>query len=149
MQYRVFKSGITLSFAICLGLMLFTAPQSEAAGKTPDKIIGSVLVTAEELIDLIGKEPNLIVIDSRIPGDRKQGYIEGSLSLPDVDTNCDTLKKHIPQTSLPTLFYCNGVKCGRSANAVKIALSCGYNNIFWFRGGFKEWLAKGYPYLQE
>ena len=144
MQNFQTNSGI----ALCLSLMLLLSPLVEAEEKTPDAIEGSVLVSAEEFIELVGKLPNLIVIDSRIPGDRKQGYVEGSVSLPDVDTTCETLKKNIPQTDLPTLFYCNGVKCGRSAKAVKIALSCGYNNIYWFRGGFKEWLAKGYPYLQ-
>lgn len=117
--------------------------------KSPESIDGSTKVTAEGFIELVDSIPDLIVIDSRIPGDRKQGYVEGSISLPDVDTNCDTLAKHIPGKNAPTLFYCNGVKCGRSAKAVKVALKCGYSNIYWFRGGFEEWLAKGYPYLQE
>ena len=98
---------------------------------------------------MVDSVPDLIVIDSRIPGDRKQGYVEGSISLPDVETNCKTLATNIPSKKSAALFYCNGVKCGRSAKAIKIALSCGYNNVYWFRGGFEEWLAKGYPYLQE
>ena len=119
------------------------------ASQSPDKIEGSTLVSAAEFIGLVEKIPDLIVIDSRIPGDRKQGYVEGSVSLPDVDTTCDSLTKVSTNKSAPILFYCNGVKCGRSAKAVGIALQCGYNNIYWFRGGFEEWLAKGYPYLQE
>jgi len=101
------------------------------------------------LISLVEKIADLTLVDSRIPGDRKQGFIEGSLSLPDVETTCDSLAKVISAKNAPTLFYCNGVKCGRSVNAIKVALKCGYNNIYWFRGGFEEWLAKGYPYLQE
>jgi rhodanese-related sulfurtransferase len=116
---------------------------------SPESIKGTTKVTAEELIDLVGEIPNLIIIDSRIPGDRKQGFIEGSISLPDVDTNCESLAKTIAKKTSPALFYCNGVKCGRSAKAIVIAKSCGYNNIYWFRGGFEEWLAKDYPYLQE
>jgi rhodanese-related sulfurtransferase len=116
---------------------------------SPESIEGTTKVTAEELIELVGEIPNLIIIDSRIPGDRKQGFIEGSISLPDVDTNCENLAKTIAKTTSPALFYCNGVKCGRSAKAIVIAKSCGYKNIYWFRGGFEEWLAKDYPYLQE
>lgn len=130
---------------ICMALLAISA----FAEKSPDTIEGSTKVSAEGFIDLVDSTPDLIVIDSRIPGDRKQGYVEGSISLPDVETTCDTLSKNIPQKTSPTLFYCNGVKCGRSAKAVKVALGCGYNNIYWFRGGFEEWLAKGYPYLQE
>jgi len=116
---------------------------------SPESIEGTTKVTAEQLIELVGEIPNLIIVDSRIPGDRKQGFIEGSISLPDVDTNCESLAKTIAKKTSPVLFYCNGVKCGRSAKAIVIAKSCGYNNIHWFRGGFEEWLAKDYPYLQE
>lgn len=130
-------------------LLLCAVPMAAVADKSPESIEGTTKVTAEGFIELVDAIPNLIVIDSRIPGDRKQGYVEGSISLPDVETNCDTLAKHIPDKSAATLFYCNGVKCGRSAKAVKIALACGYSNVYWFRGGFEEWLAKGYPYLQE
>lgn len=130
-------------------LTLMIVPASAIAEKSPKSIEGSTIVTAEEFIELVDRIPDLTVIDSRIRGDRKQGYVEGSLSLPDVETNCDSLAKIIPSKTAPTLFYCNGVKCGRSAKAVKIALSCGYSNIYWFRGGFEEWLAKGYPYLQK
>jgi rhodanese-related sulfurtransferase len=135
------------SISICLFTAIVAAPVF--GQPSPEKIEGSTIVNAEEFIELAGKIPQLLVIDSRIQGDRKQGYIEGSISLPDVDTNCDSLAKVIPHKDSPTLFYCNGVKCGRSATAVTIALHCGYHNIYWFRGGFEEWLAKGYPYLQE
>jgi rhodanese-related sulfurtransferase len=116
---------------------------------SPATIDGTTLVNAEDLIRLVDEISNLTIIDSRIPGDRKQGYLEGSISLPDVDTNCESLSKALPDKTAPALFYCNGVKCGRSAKAVTVAIGCGYNNIYWFRGGFEEWLAKGYPYLQE
>lgn len=116
---------------------------------SPESIEGTTKVDAEGFIELADKTPSLIIIDSRIPGDRKQGYIEGSISLPDVNTHCDSLAKLINKKTAPSLFYCNGIKCGRSAKAIKIALSCGYRNIYWFRGGFEEWLEKGYPYLQE
>ena len=136
---------VRVFYFACLVLFSFSA----FADKSPDSIEGSTKVTAEGFIELVDSKPDLIIVDSRIPGDRKQGYVEGSISLPDVETNCDTLAKNIPSKTSATLFYCNGVKCGRSAKAVKVALSCGYNNIYWFRGGFEEWLAKGYPYLQE
>lgn len=122
---------------------------SAEAPKAPDAIEGTTRVDAEGLISLVEKIPNLTIVDSRIPGDRKQGFIEGSISLPDVETTCDSLGKVISAKNAPSLFYCNGVKCGRSVNAIGVALKCGYNNIYWFRGGFEEWLAKGYPYLQE
>lgn len=140
---------ISVTYRLVIFLVVSIVATPIFAQPSPEKIDGSTIVNAEEFIELVEKTPHLIVIDSRIHGDRKQGYIEGSVSLPDVDTNCDSLAKVIPHKDSPTLFYCNGVKCGRSATAVTIALKCGYNKIYWFRGGFEEWLAKGYPYLQE
>ena len=145
MIYRWFKTA----FMLTVSMWMLSASLQVEASRSPEYIKGSTRVTAEEFINLVREIPNLIVIDSRIAGDRKQGYVEGSLSLPDVDTTCVSLATKIPTKATPTLFYCNGVKCGRSAKAVKIALSCGYSKIYWFRGGFEEWLSKGYPYLQE
>jgi len=139
------KTAFPLGILLASGLFINDA----WASASPQSINGAIKVNAEEFIALVEKIPEITIIDSRIPGDRKQGFVEGSLSLPDVDTTCASLSKVIPRKDAASLFYCNGVKCGRSAKAIKIALSCGYSNIYWFRGGFEEWLEKGYPYLQE
>ena len=113
----------------------------------PDEIPGVETLTAEGVIEKANSNDRLIIIDARINKDRARGYIEDSLSLPDINTNCDTLSKIVADKHIPLLFYCNGVKCGRSVVAVKIAQSCGYKNLSWFRGGFEEWQEKGYQYL--
>lgn len=136
-------------FALSGLLLASTAYAKGPKVPIPDQIPGVTRVDAEGVIGLTEKIPDLTIIDSRISGDRQQGYIEKSVSLPDEKTNCDSLKKAIPKKSSPTLFYCNGVKCGRSVVAVRIALKCGYTNIYWFRGGYEEWLAKHYPFVQD
>lgn len=115
----------------------------------PDKIDGVTTVTAEQFINLAERLPELVIIDSRIPEDRKQGYIEHSINLPDKETDCEHLAAIIPGNNTPTLFYCNGVECGRSVVAVRVALACGYRDLYWFRGGFEEWQTKQYLYIQE
>lgn len=111
---------------------------------SPDKIDGSTKINAELLIKLAGDQENLIIIDSRIKADRRQGYIAGSISLPDTETDCFSLHRIIDKKDSPTVFYCNGPKCRRSDRAVVIASECGYTNIYWFRGGFEEWKSKNY-----
>lgn len=134
-----------------LPIVLLGASAQVTAGKavTPESITGAVRVDAEGLIERVEAIPGLILIDARIAGDRKQGFIQGSVSLPDEETDCRSLAKVIPEYGSPVLFYCNGPKCGRSAVSVKIALGCGYSHLFWFHGGFQEWMDKGYPYLKE
>lgn len=139
-----------LHSVLLLGLL---AVNSAWANQEKEEIVthipGVNKVNAEELIELAGQVPELLIIDSRIVSDRAQGHIEGSHSLPDVDTDCTSLAGVIPDKNHPTLFYCNGPKCGRSANAAQIAKQCGYTNLYWFFGGFEEWQAKNYPYIKK
>jgi rhodanese-related sulfurtransferase len=127
----------------------YAAEKKAEKKDAPMLIPGTTKVSAEDVLDLAEKIPDLLMIDARIRSDRKQGYIEGSVSLPDVETNCKTLAKVIPAVKAPILFYCNGVKCGRSVNSSKAAIKCGYTNIYWFRGGFAEWEAKNFPMIKQ
>ncbi len=136
-----------LSLLPWLFIMLFTASAIADQDLTPDQIEGAVKINSEELIALAESNPDLIIIDARISNDRKQGYIEGSISLPDIKTDCETLSEVIKTSETPAAFYCNGTKCGRSIISIKIALACGYNKIYWYRGGFEDWLANDFPYL--
>jgi len=110
---------------------------------SPDNIAGSTNIDAESLIELARDHEDLVIIDSRIKSDRRQGFITGSISLPDTETNCASLAS-LTDKSTPTMFYCNGPKCRRSDRAVSIAKDCGYTNLYWFRGGFEEWKEKRY-----
>lgn len=139
--------GVSIISVLTVALFASAALASEI--KSPESIPGTTKVDAEGLIELVNRIPDIILVDSRITSDRKQGYIEGSLSLPDIDTSCETLTKVIPKKNSPALFYCNGVKCGRSVVAINVALKCGYDNIYWFRGGFEEWQEKGYPSIKD
>jgi rhodanese-related sulfurtransferase len=139
-QYKIFF------FTALLVLMCGAHAQERVA---PASIPGVTNVDAEAVLNLVEKTPQLVIVDSRIAMDRKQGYLEGSLSLPDTETTCAALARVIPAKNRPALFYCNGVKCGRSGVAVNIAKHCGYTRLYWYRGGFEDWKQKGYPFLKQ
>jgi rhodanese-related sulfurtransferase len=137
-----------ISVLLVLGLGICQA-WADPIVAIPDRIPGATTVDAEGVLSLASQFQNLVIIDSRIAGDRKHGYIDHSISLPNTNTSCKTLSKRIPTRSTPVLFYCNGVKCGRSVVATRIALACGYSKVYWFKGGFEEWLSKKYPYVKN
>lgn len=141
------KKLFLLVLMFCLQPAFSAPPKNKIV--VPDDIDGATTINAEGLIDLVQNVPGLVILDSRITDDRTVGYIEGSISLPDIKTDCKSLKKKVSGKTAPVLFYCNGTKCGRSVNATRKALECGYSNLYWFRGGFEEWKAKDYPYLVE
>jgi len=144
---------------IILGLMMCSAFSSNVNATekpnltkptvvVPEKIPGVNTVSAEQLIEVLTSDNPPILIDARIKTDRLHGYIESSIGLPDIDTNCGTLKKVTTDKSHHLMFYCNGVQCGRSVVSLKIARSCGYHQLSWFKGGFAEWNEKGYQYIK-
>lgn len=113
----------------------------------PEKITGVKTVTAEQAITSLTSDNAPILIDARIKKDRSHGYIESSISLPDIETNCNTLSSITRNKEQHLMFYCNGVQCGRSVVSIKVARSCGYHNLSWFKGGFAEWKEKDYQYM--
>lgn len=132
---KIFLAPLLMAFCI----------YAQAEETVPDSIAGTTKISAEELIKLAQTEPSLIIVDSRKSSDHADGYIEGSISLPDTETTAGSLAGRIPNKSTPVIFYCNGIKCGRSATAAKIAAAAGYTKIYWFRGGWAEWTEKGFP----
>jgi len=135
----------TLLLAMLLAACPAILPAFADDYTSPETIAGTTRIDADELITLANKYDGLVIIDARIRSDRKQGFIPGSISLPDTETDCDSLAGVIPSKHSEVVFYCNGVKCKRSDRAVAIAVDCGYDRVFWFRGGIEEWLQKNYP----
>ena len=132
--------------SFCVAFLMFVSFVVNAQEvDAPESVSGTTRISAEDLIDLVDEEDDLVIIDSRILKDRKGGFIEGSISLPDIDTTPAALAEIIPTKSTPVIFFCNGAKCGRSVVASKMAVSEGYTNVYWFRGGWEEWVNKNLP----
>lgn len=111
----------------------------------PQNIPGAQLITAEQAIELIQTTPELVVFDSRHEGEYRKGHIPGAISLLDTAMTPATLSRHAPDKNTPLLFYCNGEFCLRSSNAATHAVKWGYSHVFWFRGGWQDWMQKEYP----
>ena len=140
---RLFLTLLQKTFFL-LALLLISVTSHADDYLSPDTIEGSTKINSEALIQLARDSDDLVIIDSRIKADRRQGYITGSISLPDTETNCASLLPVIRRKNTATVFYCNGPKCRRSDRAIITARECGYTNIYWFRGGFEEWKNKNY-----
>ena len=111
----------------------------------PDALSGAERVSAEQTVELIMNFPNLVVIDARKDIEFAKGHIQGSISLLDTEMTPENLGEHAPDKAVPILFYCNGERCLRSSRAATKALEWGYKTVYWFRGGWNEWIEKGMP----
>lgn len=137
------KANFLLKFVIFLFL---SNPMAWAEKPlAPEQLHGTTLIDAEGAAELIVNTPNLVVIDSRKDIEYSKGHIQGSISLLDTQMTPEQLSMHVADKSTPILFYCNGERCLRSSRAATKALEWGYETVYWFRGGWNEWVEKGMP----
>jgi rhodanese-related sulfurtransferase len=137
------------SFALFL---LITLPATLFASEkpyAPDEMPGVTIVSAEEVIEMVLANPELIVIDSRKKTEYIKGHIEGAINILNTELGLEELEFIAPEKTTTLLFYCNGVRCLRSSDSLVKATGWGYTNLFWFRGGWKEWTEKRLPVVTD
>jgi rhodanese-related sulfurtransferase len=132
-----------LSIAACATLIAGEKPHA------PESMPGTIIVSAEDVIEMILADPELVVIDSRKKTEYVKGHIEGAINILNTELALEGLESVIPDRSTPVLFYCNGVRCLRSSDSITKAVGWGYTKVFWFRGGWKEWTEKRLPVVTD
>lgn len=115
----------------------------------PINLPSTILVDVDATAELIVNTPDLLILDSRKDTEYSKGHIQKAISLPDTDMTLEVLSSHAPDKSTPLLFYCNGERCLRSSRAASQAVDWGYSKIYWFRGGWNEWVDNGMPISRQ
>jgi len=121
---------------------------------TPRVLNGATIITAEEADALM--KGGVPIYDTRVKAEYDDKHIKGARSLPygekshkevDFDANQDKfyLAGLSQDKNAPVIFACNGPECWKSYKASVTAINAGYKKVYWFRGGFPEWKAKGFP----
>jgi rhodanese-related sulfurtransferase len=134
-----------------LSLLLLFSPGLFAAEKpyAPETMPGVVIVSAEEVVELTLSRSELAIIDSRKKTEYTKGHIEGAVNLLNTAMQREDMESLFPDKTRPIVFYCNGIRCLRSSDAIRKAMGWGYRNVFWFRGGWKEWTDKRLPVITD
>jgi rhodanese-related sulfurtransferase len=129
--------------------LAFGVAQLATAADAPLKIDGATTVNADAVIDLVRSRADLVVIDTRTTADFDAGHIEDAQHLCDTDMPDEAaLAKLVASKDAPVLFYCNGVTCGRAANASARAVSWGYTKVYYYALGLAEWKGRGLPLVR-
>lgn len=126
-------------------LLMLALPVRAERPYAPETLDGARNLTAEQVVELIQSEPELVIIDARRREEHDKGHIEGAISIVDTDLTEEVLARHAPVKRQPLLFYCNGIRCLRSSNAALKAIGWQYSEVYWFRGGWNEWMEKELP----
>jgi ABC-type phosphate/phosphonate transport system substrate-binding protein/rhodanese-related sulfurtransferase len=121
---------------------------------TPRILDGVKIVSAEEVAELIKK--GVPVYDTRSEEEYRDKHIKGAKWLPYAEKSAKEVGFDVAKDSFdvvrasdskdaPVIFACNGAECWKSYKSSVAAVKAGYKQVYWFRGGFPEWVARGYP----
>ena len=133
-------------FAVALVVFLGSHLPSSIADGAPMEIKGATTVDSKKVIELILNIPGLVVVDTRTKSDFESGHIEGAVNILDTEiASGNLLKAAVSSKATPVLFYCNGVRCGRAANATAQAVELGYSQVYYYALGINDWKSAHLP----
>jgi rhodanese-related sulfurtransferase len=106
---------------------------------------GYKVLNSEQLKKLVdAKSSDLLVIDARNPEEYQEVHIPRSINLP--EKKFAESKHLLPNDKKKQIvFYCNGLKCGKSKRAAIKAVAEGYKNVFVYAEGMPVWEEMNYP----
>jgi ABC-type phosphate/phosphonate transport system substrate-binding protein/rhodanese-related sulfurtransferase len=120
---------------------------------TPRVLDGATIVSADEVVALMQK--GALLYDTRSEEEYRDKHIKGARWLPYGEKSAkeagfDAAKDRFDlaragDKGAALIFACNGAECWKSYKSCVAALKAGYKRVYWFRGGFPEWVARGYP----
>lgn len=116
---------------------------TELVQSTPENVAGATTVDAAAAKQLFDQEAAFV--DLRKENVWNSGRIPGAIWMDFKNAFSEqTIEAEVGKDE-KLVFYCSGIRCPRSAKASKKALSWGYRQVYYFRGGFPEWKTAGLP----
>lgn len=90
------------------------------------------------------KNYTAIFIDTRSLAEYREGHIARAVSIPidSLDFSAEILPGLSRNETIIT--YCDGEECSQSIDLAVILSEIGFNNVYFFFGGWAEWLDAGY-----
>ena len=136
MQIKRYAVRILLVLVFCAFGMLTAAIQAQSAEAE------FALISTEQLKTMVETKKDFLLIDARTTTEYQEAHIVGAVSIP--EKNFDESLGLLPKGKSKLLvFYCNGVKCGKSKKSAIKATAIGYKNIQLYSEGFPVWEEKG------
>jgi rhodanese-related sulfurtransferase len=105
---------------------------------------GYPVIATDELKTLLDEGAAMTVIDARNPEEYQEVHIKGAINIPEKKFS-EYTGQLPPDKAARLVFYCNGVKCGKSKKAAKKAAELGYTDILVYAEGMPVWEEQGLP----
>ncbi|CAC9509764.1 hypothetical protein [uncultured Gammaproteobacteria bacterium] len=132
-----------IHYLIMLFSFLFVTESVLAKSPAPEQVDGAVTISTRRAKSLMNQ--GVTFIDVRRVTDYQASHIQWAIHLDLLldlteESLAAVVKKH-----QPVVFYCNGDMCQRSAVASEKAVAWGWTKVFYYRGGFPDWVKARLP----
>lgn len=130
------------------GLRAAGVPETAAEGTvSPSAVDGAVTVDAAEARRL--HDAGAPFVDVRTHARWSLGHVPGATLLDFEESFTEASLSAVAAKDRPVVIYCEGPRCLRSSEASRRAVSWGFTEVRYFRGGFPDWKAAGNPVAVE
>lgn len=100
------------------------------------------VISTEQLKTMLDEKKDFVLIDARTKEEYQEAHITGAISIPEKSLGENVALLPADKNAL-LVFYCNGVKCGKSKKAAQKAGAMGYKSVLVYGEGFPVWEEKG------
>ncbi len=140
-NHSYWELAMKIRYLIMLFSFLFVTEGVLAKSPAPEQVDGAVTISTKRAKSLMNQ--GVTFIDVRRVTDYQASHIQWAVHLDLVldlteESLAAVVKKH-----QPVVFYCNGDMCQRSAVASEKAVAWGWTKVFYYRGGFPDWVKAG------
>lgn len=123
-------------------VLMMALPMAQAA-ESPATVAGATTIDGAKAKALFDK--GVVFVDMRTDKDWGAGRIPGAVHLELSKVFSDASLGAKVKKDQDVVMYCNGVSCLRSSEASAKAVGWGYKKVHYYRLGFPDWKAAGYP----
>jgi rhodanese-related sulfurtransferase len=133
-------------FAVFTLLILFATSSALATNssyRSPEEAPGATTVTVDEAKWLY--DDDAVFIDVRNPRYFANRHIPGAHHLDMKDVFTEQALAAVADKDEPIVIYASSERCGRAYKGARLAVSWGYKNVYYFRGGIVDWKSVEFP----
>lgn len=103
------------------------------------------IIDRETLQHKAQNNPNLVIVEVLGPDKYEEFHLPGAMNVPLGENFEETIQQAIPDKSKEVVVYCSDHDCNASPTAARKMDELGYEHVYDYSGGKKDWKEAGLP----